>query len=300
MLQKQSVIEFLNADLSSMIEMFNKITAELKSATKYEIRSHSKNYQITFEQGKSNWSYFYLKPERLNPNIHLIGQAMAEKWTEGMSEEEKNSVNPIEFAIEKLSEEFQYDSLQEESIDEFEEFQNIINGDDENQKAFAELSVARFFDQLAYADHKKSMTQLLYEFLKDGKSLSLKKAISIDPSARYLPAVREFIEKSSDRKKSEIFGHIDDAMDDYFLTNGKNKFPLTIFMLISTLDSMGLLDGLIILNIDDIWSIVESNNLQYTDNPDVILEKTYLKTLLNNYLKNKVKKSQINFDFLTN
>lgn len=301
MLKKQKIIKLLKKELPLLVKMFNEITTEFKSATKYEIRSHSENYQITFEEGKFNWSYLYLEPERLNPNLQLAGQLMALEWTDGMTKEEIDSVDPIEFAMEKFFDGESIESLTKSSSDEgFQEFRTAINGDDQESKFLAEFTMAKFFDQLAYADHKQSMSQLLYSFLKSGKSLYLKKAITIDPSVRYLPAVEKFIENSSDRKKAEIFGHIDDAMDDYFLTNGRNKFPPTIFMLISTLDLMNFLDGSVKLDIDDIWYLVESNELQYTDDPDVILEKTYLKKLLNDYLDNKVKKLEINFDFLTN
>jgi len=299
MLQKQSVIEFFSADLSSMIEMFNEITAEFKSATKYEIRSHSENYQTTFASGKFNWSYLYLEPDKLNLNLQIGAQLLAQEWTHGMSEEEIKARDPFDFVMEKLSEE---SKNAVEPIDDFEDFQQAISGEDKELKFFAEFIMARFFNHLAYADHKQTIPQLLYGLLKDNKLVNLRKAIAIDPSVRYLPEVETYIENISDRKKAEIYGYIDEAMNSNFFTNGKNKYSPSLLMLISALDFMQLLHGdQIQLDIDEIYTIIEQHNLHYIDDdPDSVLEKGYLRKIVKQYLSNKVKESSINFEFLTN
>lgn len=210
--------------------------------------------------------------------------------------EEITELNPIEFVSDMIDEFI--GEVSPESA--FEEFQEDINNGNQEQKQFTEIMVARFFDNLAYADHKEHMSGLLYGLLKENKLVNLRKAVSIDPSVRYLPAVENYINNSSDYNQSILRGYIVEALDSPFLTNGKNKFSPSLLLFITALDTMTLLDGDIKLDIDEIYSLVKEYKLDYVeDNPDIVLEKPYLKTLLEQHLENKVKESKINFDFLT-
>lgn len=53
MVQKTLILELLKLELPLLIELFNDVSNEFKSSSKYEIRSESQNYQTTFQKESS-------------------------------------------------------------------------------------------------------------------------------------------------------------------------------------------------------------------------------------------------------
>jgi hypothetical protein len=297
MYQKQLILELLKIELPTVIELFNEVSNEFKSATKYEIRSKSKNYQETFKKGQHNWSYLYLEPNRLYLDLKPIGQLIVYEKLKGLSEEQIKALEPIEF-VTGLMNEFMPETEPKKA---FEEYQRAVNSDNPDEKFFTDLLIARFFNNLSYADHKEHIPKLLYDLLKNDKLENIRKAVAIDPTIRYLPEIESYISNSNDYNQSLLRGYIAQAMDDYFLTNGKNHYSPSLFLFIATLGLMGLLDGDITLDIDEIFIFAQEHNLDFIEsNPDRVLEKAYLKKLVKQFLDGKVKESEINFDFLTN